>query len=272
MPWVKLSDDYTDSLELAAVDPVLRACAVELSIAALCYCGRLLTDGHVPRSQIGRLVDFSPNGIDAHAVAAELVRVGLWEETPGGYAIHDYLKDQPSRAKVESDRAEWRRRQAKSRKRSRKVSRRASQRESTSPVPVPEPLTGHEELSSPKASRLSAPRETDWDERADQILAATQFRPEHERLAELLAEAIKTGTVAVRRVVRELYEPLAKLEAETDPAALRYGLEAAIAAGAPNARYVAKAAAGYRANGKGLAPTSRLGGLDDYDCDFLTEG
>jgi len=125
----------------------------------------------------------------------------------------------------------------------------------------------------PKASRLSAPGDEDWSKRASAILADTQFRPEFERLAELLAEANKTGTVTVRRVVRELYEPLAKLEAETDPAALRYGLEAAIAAGAANARYVAKAAAGYRANSKAaLAPTSRLGDLGDYDRDFLTEG
>jgi hypothetical protein len=51
MPWVKLSDDHMDRPELAAVEPTLRAFAIELSIAALCYCARLLTDGRVPRGQ-----------------------------------------------------------------------------------------------------------------------------------------------------------------------------------------------------------------------------
>jgi hypothetical protein len=129
--------------------------------------------------------------------------------------------------------------------------------------------------SLPKSSRLSAPGDTDWKERAAQILAgAERFRPEFERLAELLAEDNKTGTVSIRRVVRELYEPLARLAAETNPDAFRYGLEAAITAGAPNARYVAKAAGRYRTNGNGNAPgaTSRGPDLSDYDDNFLTEG
>ena len=143
---------------------------------------------------------------------------------------------------------------------------------SVSPSPSPS-----NKPSLPKSSRLSAPGDADWKERAEQILAgAERFRPEFERLAELLAEDNKTGTVSIRRVVRELYEPLARLADETNADAFRYGLEAAITAGAPNARYVAKAAGRYRANGngKGNAPgaTSRGPDLSDYEVNFLTEG
>ena len=105
MPWVKISDDFTDSPKLAAIEATSRPFAIELYIAALCYCGRVLTDGFVPRGQIGRLVDFEASDVDPYAIAAELVAAGLWETAETGYTIHDYLEYQPSREQVEAKRA-----------------------------------------------------------------------------------------------------------------------------------------------------------------------
>jgi hypothetical protein len=53
---------------------------------------------------------------------------------------------------------------------------------------------------------------------------------------------------------------------------MRHGLRAAIAAGAPNARYVGKAASGHRSSGNGGAPAvnSYQQPRDDYDVAFLT--
>ena len=101
--------------------------------------------------------------------------------------------------------------------------------------------------------KVSSPTASDWTKRADQILAATAFPLDYQRLAELLAGENKSGKVQVSRVVRGLYEPLLELEQDVDLSAdaMRHGLRAAITAGAPNANYVAKAARGYvPGNGK----------------------
>jgi len=128
-----------------------------------------------------------------------------------------------------------------------------------------------EQDSSPKRPVVSAPSDVDWQARSDAVLARSHFPSDLLQLGEMLAGENKTGKAAVSRIVRELYEPLVGLQDELSDDALRYGLRAAITAGAPNCRYVSKAAASYSGNGN-LAPTSRLGGLDDYDRDFLTEG
>lgn len=67
-----------------------------------------------------------------------------------------------------------------------------------------------------------------------------------DQLVECLAEENKTGTVAEGKALRILWLPIASLVTDMEPAALAYGLQAAIAAGAPNANYVKKAAGGYK--------------------------
>ena len=109
------------------------------------------------------------------------------------------------------------------------------------------------ETKVPVPPKVSSPTASDWTKRADQILAATAFPLDYQRLAELLAGENKSGKVQVSRVVRGLYEPLLELEQDVDLSAdaMRHGLRAAITAGAPNANYVAKAARGYvPGNGK----------------------
>ena len=47
--------------------------------------------------------------------AANLQRVGLWDVTEGGWTIHDYLEFQPSKEKVEAERAAARKRMSDAR-------------------------------------------------------------------------------------------------------------------------------------------------------------
>jgi hypothetical protein len=125
------------------------------------------------------------------------------------------------------------------------------------------------------APKVTAPSEADWQVRADDLLAQSAFPFDLRRLAELLAEENKSGKVNLGRVVRALYEPLVALEGEFPHEAIRHGLRSAITAGAPNATYVRKVAAGYGAV-RSAAPGARASGnsggaLTQYDLNFLTE-
>lgn len=133
--------------------------------------------------------------------------------------------------------------------------------------------TEKERSSSAKPGRqmIEAPSETDWQRRADQLLEGFAFRPELERLAEIMAAENKSGRVKLSRVVGRLYEPLLALEAQVSQAAMRHGLRAAISAGAANANYVSTAAHNFKPGRMGpLAATSQPGDLSTYDADFLT--
>lgn len=122
-----------------------------------------------------------------------------------------------------------------------------------------------------RASRVSAMRDADWQERAEEILAETAFPGHYRRLGELLAEGNKTGRAALSRVVRELYEPLLELERDVGAEGMRVGLRAAIARPAPNANYVKKAAISHAERPVAVAATSRTIDRSDYD-DFCTGG
>jgi hypothetical protein len=118
---------------------------------------------------------------------------------------------------------------------------------------------------------VSARKDADWRERAEEVLAETAFPGHYRELGELLAEGNKTGRAALSRVVRELYEPLLELERDVGSEAMRAGLRAAIARPAPNANYVRKAAKGFAERPAAVAVTSRGIDRSDYD-DFCTGG
>lgn len=104
MPWISIDDNFPDHPKVTAAGPL----AAWLHVCGMAYCGRYLTDGHIPARQIPRLADLD----DPLALAERLVEVGLWEEVEGGYLVHDYLKYNPSRAQVEAKREANARRQA----------------------------------------------------------------------------------------------------------------------------------------------------------------
>ena len=94
MTWTKISDDFYDRPDLDAVG----AAGALLYVEALVYANRHLTDGVIKRLSFSRI-----KAEQAEAVAAALVKVGLWETVPGGWVID--MTDQPTREEVEAQRA-----------------------------------------------------------------------------------------------------------------------------------------------------------------------
>lgn len=93
MTWVKLDDHFPDHPKVLAAGPL----AAWLYVCGLAYASRYLTDGFVPAAQVPRLADLK----QASALAERLVDAGLWEQTDGGYQIHDYLEYQRSAREVD---------------------------------------------------------------------------------------------------------------------------------------------------------------------------
>ncbi len=122
-----------------------------------------------------------------------------------------------------------------------------------------------------KQAKVRAPKDEDWQQRADAVLASTDFPSDYQNLAELLAAENKSGKATLSRVVRELYEPLLEVEHEVGGGAMRAGLRAAITKGAPNVTYVKKAAVSHATRPGAVAVTSKDIDRADYD-DFLTGG
>lgn len=106
MTWVKLDDDFPDHPKIADLTDK----AFRLHVSGLCYCGRFLTDGKIPKSAIWRLGD--------GAVLPELLEAGLWEEIDGAYWIHDYLLHQSSKEQVNKDKEANRERVARHKEKS----------------------------------------------------------------------------------------------------------------------------------------------------------
>lgn len=162
MTWAKLDDEFYDHPK------VLQAglAAVGLFAVGLSYSARKLTDGFLAFEVVARL---GP-GVEVEALATRLVEVGLWETTPGGYLIHDYLAFNPSGKHVKRERKVAAERMQNHRGRSRPVraniTRTASEhsqnttRSSPSPVPVPVPQEDTdqkgEERESISAARFSS--------------------------------------------------------------------------------------------------------------------
>ena len=133
--------------------------AVGAWVRMLTWCSQQLTDGRLPASLA--LVCGTP------ADVAKLVEVRLLDETPTGYAIHDYLDYNPSRAHVLAERARWQARQNKAR-----VTGGVTggvthgvtvgvtgdpSRDSPRPVPVPVPMASSPSEKKPRARRAAPP-------------------------------------------------------------------------------------------------------------------
>jgi hypothetical protein len=97
MTWVKLADTFTDHPKIVSVGDR----AAWLYVAALCYCSRHLTNGHIPGSALGRLTGLTR----PRELAAKLVSVGLWVVYADGWWVHDYQEYQRTREEVEEFRA-----------------------------------------------------------------------------------------------------------------------------------------------------------------------
>ena len=101
MGWVKMDDRFGEH-------PKVTRCSLGakwLFVEALCYANRNHTDGLITTAVARKLGNLKS--------IAQLVAVGLWEQDPAGYRIHDYLDYNPSKEEVIE-----RRRQDSERKRS----------------------------------------------------------------------------------------------------------------------------------------------------------
>lgn len=99
--------DHAKYLAALARDPR----APLLYLWGLAYCNDQLTDGQIPAIQVQRRVELKK----PVALAAVLVDVGLWEQTDGGYLVHDFLAYNETAERIREKRAlaakrqdEWR--------------------------------------------------------------------------------------------------------------------------------------------------------------------
>lgn len=97
MTWSKLSDDFFSNPKIVRAGRDAR----DLYLVALCHCNEHLTDGQVEKCYLRQLAAKADID-DVKGAVAVLVRERLWEETPGGYAVHDFLRYNMSRAEHET--------------------------------------------------------------------------------------------------------------------------------------------------------------------------
>lgn len=190
MPWVRLDDQFPQHPKVVGVGPL----GIAMQVAGLCYCSRFLTDGFLPTSAVPTLMDFSE--LDEHSfnglgnicwkAVGKLVDSGMWEQTDGGYQIHDYLVYQPSKAKTLEEREANRIRQerfkgnAVTNKQVTPLLTPQSRVNNSAPVPVPVPQSRSQTQktktnagngNAPDGAEPPAPEELPFDE----ILEAEEY-------------------------------------------------------------------------------------------------
>lgn len=96
MAWIRLDDNVPHHPKILTVGPV----AAWLWVCGIAYAQRQLTDGVIPREAVPTLGVANPRKhID------KLVTVGLWDEHPRGWQVHDYLAHNSTREEATTDRA-----------------------------------------------------------------------------------------------------------------------------------------------------------------------
>jgi hypothetical protein len=118
MAWVRIDDKFPQHPKIASAGPL----AIAMQVAGLCYCNRELTDGFIPRSIARTLLDWQferedgrlftiaitcgmvGDDLSSQWVIDLLCEVGMWEEVPGGYQIHDYTDYQPTKQQILEER------------------------------------------------------------------------------------------------------------------------------------------------------------------------
>jgi hypothetical protein len=91
MAWIKLETSVSRHRKFLNAGPA----ASWLWVCGLAYCQEGLTDGFIPFQAIRHLGVRAPNGL-----ITKLVRAGLWEQTEGGWNVHDYLLHHKPAAEV----------------------------------------------------------------------------------------------------------------------------------------------------------------------------
>lgn len=188
MVWARLDDAILDNPKIIAAGVF----GFAIHVAAITWCNRNLTDGFIPRAKVRSLLDLSrisvdvhnplalidgpssmagQDGLDALIVADHLESLGLWklDEDKGGWWLKDFLEYNPSREKVEAERARKAKGSSKSSSKSSssvpppetpRQPPRKIQGSSDGPVPVPVPK--ERERRAPKPKLEGTPLPDDW--------------------------------------------------------------------------------------------------------------
>lgn len=92
MTWVRLDDGFATHPKILGLSDA----SLRVLLESYCYAAQHMTDGLLAPAVASRL--------GTRKARTELVSAGLWDETPEGVVIHDYLTYNPSRAEVEERR------------------------------------------------------------------------------------------------------------------------------------------------------------------------
>lgn len=103
MSWAKFDDAFPWHRKVRRLSDG----AFRLHVTAICYAAKDYTDGLILVEDL----DEMPAVRQVEKRIVELVAARLWEPVDGGWVVHDYLEYNPSRAKVQADRAALRERQ-----------------------------------------------------------------------------------------------------------------------------------------------------------------
>jgi hypothetical protein len=159
MSWAKVDDQLHSNEKVLECSLAARG----LWITCLSWVADKETDGAIPRS----VVKLHAAG-QAKALSAELVSAGLWVETEGGWAFHDYLTYNPSKADLEAERqkaierkARWKEKNASGTPAERRSSAVPNAEGTLHPDPDPDPVPN----ATPVAS--SSPTPSGGKNRAD---------------------------------------------------------------------------------------------------------
>lgn len=98
MAWLKIDDRVRTHPKIVEAGPA----ASWVWFCGICYCREHLTDGFIADKMLPTLV---PGMSSLKKAAAVLVTAGLWHRVERGYAVHDFLQWNPSKAEVEAQRA-----------------------------------------------------------------------------------------------------------------------------------------------------------------------
>lgn len=96
--WIKVYNSLPSHPKIAQVGDR----AAWLYVCGLCYCNEHLTDGVLHRSALPMI---APGVRSVERLADALVQVGLWDEAPLGWVVHDYAEHQRSAEEVKRKRA-----------------------------------------------------------------------------------------------------------------------------------------------------------------------
>ena len=134
MTWFRLDDNWLSNPKIRAAGLRGRA----LWVAGGTLCAQHLTDGHIDKSMLPFLASMADIG-NGRKEAALLVTLGLWIDYDDHWVMNDYLGYNPTREKVEAERAKAADRQRRMRE-SRRDSRRDEGVSHASPDPTrPDP-------------------------------------------------------------------------------------------------------------------------------------